>query len=38
MEETKIQLYIIGKRQVNRPLGRPRNKWDEIIIIGITEV
>jgi hypothetical protein len=38
MDETKIQLYIIGKHQANRPLGRPTNKWDEIIIMGITEV
>jgi hypothetical protein len=37
-EERVLHRVLVGKPEVNRPLGRPRRRWDKNIKMDIQEV
>jgi hypothetical protein len=37
-EERKVYKVLVGKPEVNRPLGRPRRRWEDGIRIDLREI
>jgi hypothetical protein len=37
-EERGVYMVLVGKPEVNLPLGRPRRRWEDIIKVDLQEV
>jgi hypothetical protein len=37
-EERKVYKVLVGKPEGNRPLGRPRRRWEDEIIVNLREI
>jgi hypothetical protein len=37
-EERRVYRVLMGKREGNRPLGKPRRRWENNIKMGLQEV
>jgi hypothetical protein len=37
-EETEVYLVLVGKSEGNRPLGRPRRRWEDGIRMDLGEI
>jgi hypothetical protein len=36
-EKKSVYIFVVGKRDGNRPLGRPKNRWEDTIKMNLEE-